>query len=241
MTTPTTSDTAREVLEAARASMHTVDLSWLDPQRERDSWTLADDTLRFAAALVERLRPTRILEFGSGVSTRLLAASAARLEQPPYVVALENDPVFHRRTIEDLARDAAPGHVRVELAHLVVRRCYGRNLPVYDLPASIMEGPPFPLVLVDGPPLPLGGRKGSLLQAVHVGGPGTLVLLDDAERSSEQEALALAERIFGDGIDVVHLEGFAKGLAAVIVRCEPAGSAMPTAAGSAPASLPGRG
>ena len=226
------SETTKAALDAAQRSTDLIDLSWLNPQVERDSWTLADDTLRFIASVVGQLHPRRVLEFGSGVSTRLLAASCAGLGESATVVALESDPVFERRTREELARDPAHGPVHVELTHLVVRRWYERNLPVYNLPATVIDGPPPQLVLVDGPPLPLGGRHGSLLQAVHLAEPGTLVLLDDADRPSERAALTLAEQVFGTSIEVVRLTGFAKGLAAVIVGCEVDGSPMPDVAGS---------
>ena len=226
-------ETARDTLDAAQQRAHLVDLSWLGPEHERDSWTLADDTLTFIAALVELLRPRRVLEFGSGISTRLLASRCARLDQPATVIALESDPAFEHRTKEQLSSDPAGGLAHVELTHLVVRRWYGRNVPVYDLPATVMDGPAPQLVLVDGPPLPLGGRHGSLLQAIHLGEPGTIVLLDDADRPSEQAAVALAEEVFADKIEVVRLAGFAKGLAAIVIRSEVVGSAMPPAEAAA--------
>lgn len=225
---PTPAETAGHVLDAAQGA-DPVDLSWLEPEHERDSWTLADDTLRLIASVVELLRPRRVVEFGSGVSTRLLASGCARLDDPATLIALENDPAFERRTREQLARDPAGASVQLEVTHLVARRWFGRNMPVYDLPATVLHGPPPQLVLVDGPPLPLGGRHGSLLQAIHLGEPGTVVLLDDAERPSERAALALALELFEDQIEVRHLEGFAKGLAAIVVCRDVGGSAMPPA------------
>ena len=221
---------AKAALDAARESLDLIDLSWLVPEAERDAWTLADDTLRFITCVLRYLRPRRVLEFGSGVSTRVLAAGCAGLDEPATVVALENDPEFERHTVEALGRDGALGRARVELIHLVVRRWYGQNLPVYHLPDTVLEAPAPQLVLVDGPPLPLGGRAGSLLQAVHLAEAGTLVLLDDADRASEQAALALAEKVFGPCIEVFVLDGFAKGLAAVVVHQAVDGTAMPPVA-----------
>ena len=220
---------AKAALDAARDALDLVDLSWLEPEGERDAWTLADDTLRFVTCLTGHLRPRRVVEFGSGVSTRVLAAACARLDEPATVVALENDPVFERRTSEALGADGRLDRARVELTHVVVRRWYEQNLPVYDLPAAVTEAPPPQLVLVDGPPLPLGGRAGSLLQAVHLAEAGTLVLLDDAERPSEQAALTLAQKVLGPCIEVSVLDGFAKGLAAVLVHRAVDGPAMPPA------------
>lgn len=220
---------ARAALDAARDSLDPVDLSWLEPEAERDAWTLADDTLGFLTILLDRLRPERVLEFGSGLSTRVLAAGCERLGRPGAVTALENDPVFAERTVEGLRGDGRLGRARVELTPVVVRRWYGKNMPVYLLPDALLEAPAPQLVLVDGPPLPLGGRAGSLLQALHLAEAGTLVLLDDADRDSEQAALALAARTLGGCIEVDVLDGFAKGLAAVLVHEAVGGSAMPPA------------
>ena len=219
--------TARDALGAARQSLDAVDLGWLGPEAESEAWKLADDSLRFVTRVLAHLRPRRVLEFGSGVSTRALAVAAARLDEPATVVSLESDPLFERRTRAGLRQDGTDERARVELTHVVVRRWHGRNLPVYDLPGSVADAPAPQLVLVDGPPMPLGGRAGSLLQAVHLAEPGTVVLLDDAHRPSEQDALALADMVFGPAIEISVLDGFAKGLAAVVVRQAVGGSAMP--------------
>lgn len=217
---------ARAALDTALGDAGAVDLSWLSPEDQRDAWTLGDDALRYVARLIALVRPRRVLEFGSGVSTRVMAAACAGLDEPATVVSLETDPVYERRTRLALAGDATDV-ARVELTHLVARRWYGRNLPVYDLPVSVLQGPAPELVLVDGPPLPLGGREGSLFQAIHLAGEGTLVVLDDADRTSEQTALARAEETFTAAVDVVRLTGFAKGLAVVVVHHPVGRPAMP--------------
>ncbi len=218
---------SRQALDEARGAVETVDLGWLGSERERVEWALADDTLRFVTRLVELSGPSRVVEFGSGLSTRVLAAACAGLTPPGAVVSLETDPHFAPATTAALAADGSAGAAAVCLTHLVVRRWFGRNLPVYALPDELQAGPPAQLVLVDGPPLPLGGREGSLLQALHLGEAGTIVLLDDTDRSSERAALARAQEVLGDAVEVVRLDGFAKGLAAVVLRRPIEGPAMP--------------
>ncbi len=222
---PTTQ--ARQALDAARSSTEAPDHSWLEPDRTRAEWALAGDALHFVDRLVAAIRPRRVVEFGSGLSTRLLAAACARLPQPATLVSIESDPYFARATTAALEADGALGTTTVVRAHLVVRRWFGRHLGVYDLPDQVVSAEPSQLLVVDGPPLPLGGREGSLLQALHLGEPGSIVLLDDTDRPSERAALARAREVLGDAVDVVHLDGFAKGLSAVVIRAEIAGSAMP--------------
>jgi hypothetical protein len=73
---------------------------------------------------------------------------------------------------------------------------------------------PLDLVLIDGPPAVLGGREGTLYQALEFARPGTIVLLDDANRSEEQAALSGWRTV----LEVSLLPGFRKGMAAIVVR-----------------------
>lgn len=222
--TLTASDAVHDALHGDDA----VDLSWLAPEGQRNQWTLADDTLRFLCRLVGRLKPAHVVEFGSGASTRALARAGSTSDPRPHIVALENDPLFRRRTRRALDDDGTAGAVDVRLTPVVARPWYGRVVPVYHLTRPLLSRSPAPsLLLVDGPPLPLGGREGSLLQAVHLAGGGAVVLLDDADRPSERQALARVEELCGDHVERLALPGFAKGLEALVVN-EPVGeSAMP--------------
>lgn len=219
---------AKEAVELAYRSREVVDLSWLEPPSQRNQWSLADDTLGFISRLVATLQPRRIVEFGSGVSTRALARASAVLDSPAKVVALENDPLFCRRTKRALSQDGLATSAEVRLTSVVVRRWFGNNVPVYHLTRPFLAETGRPeLVVVDGPPLPLGGREGSLLQAVHLGREGTVVLLDDASRPSEEQALARVLEVCGDGVGLVELDDFTKGLGILVVRKSMKASAMP--------------
>jgi hypothetical protein len=68
------------------------------------------------------------------------------------------------------------------------------------------------------PPRSLGGREGMLYQAMDFARPGTLLLLDDAERAEERQALARWQDMFCEAIEIHSLPGFRKGLAAVLIR-----------------------
>ena len=219
---------ARKAVELAHRSGEDVDLSWLASAAERNQWSLDDDTLRFLARLVATLAPRRIVEFGSGSSTRVLARSGAGLDRPAEVLALENDPLFRRRTMDALAEDGSAETAEVKLIPLVVRRWFGNNVPVYHLTRPLLAEVGKPeLVVVDGPPLPLGGREGSLLQAVHLGRAGTVVLLDDSRRASEEKALARVVEVCGEAVQILELDDFAKGLAVLLVNETMGASAMP--------------
>jgi hypothetical protein len=216
-------ENAAQALARALTQDRGLDLPDLAPADERDPWAMADDALTLLVRLVRLLSPSAIVEFGSGASTVVLAAAAAEQDPVPRVVALENDPLFERHTSALLERRGLRDRVDLRRVPLVARSWYGQQMPVYlldDALARDVRG--AELVLVDGPPQPLGGRAGSLLQALHLGRAGTVVLLDDADRPGETAALAHVHRSLGERVRQVDTEGFSKGLAALVLQ-EPLG------------------
>ena len=195
-------------VETALADRRPLDLSWIQPPPTDDGWSLAPDALRFCARLIQTLQPLHVLEFGSGVSTELLLHAASDLPVRPCVTSIDHDPEF-----------AAGCGGNLQCAPLVAREFGGKYLPAYLVNRErILARGPVDLILVDGPPACLGGREGTLYQAMEYARPGTLLLLDDAGRSSERGVLSNWSDNLGDAIDVRPLPGFAKGLAAVTIR-----------------------
>ena len=208
---------ASEALEDALQAARTVDLSWLGRPLTDDGWELASDTLRLLTALVERLRPRHVIEFGSGVSTLVLARAAAR-SGGCRITSVDHDPRFVRES--GLALEDAEGCelVEIQLAPLVARNRAGILGPEYLIdPMRLASTHPADLVLIDGPPDVLGGRTGMLYQALDHLQSGSIVLLDDAARPAERAALASWDERLGDAIRIHQPDGFAKGLAAIIV------------------------
>jgi predicted O-methyltransferase YrrM len=197
-----------------------VDLSWIEPPPTWDGWTLAPDTLGFLVRLVERLRPRHVLEFGTGLSTRVLARACSALTPPGRLSSVDHDPEFGRMAARASADRANGGrHVRCQVAPLVARDCGGKLLPTYLLrPERFASRKPVDLVVIDGPTGVLGGREGTLYQALEFARPGTVMLLDDAARSQERDTVARWRDNLGEAIDVALLPGFSRGLAAVVVE-----------------------
>ena len=132
--------------------------------------------------------PGPILECGSGLTTLILALVAAR--RGVDVWTFEHFPDWHQRVSETLARHNLP-KINNVLAPL---KDYG-EFCWYDPP---MEQLPerFSLVVCDGPP---GTTKGGRVGLVPVLKPrlleGTVILLDDAHREAEAEAIARWSKI----------------------------------------------
>ena len=190
-------------------------------QETRDSYAMEPDARGFLSRLVKRIRPQHVIEFGSGLST--LTIATAMNSAGASVTTIDHDRVYGDRTRRILALQGLQHRVRSVVAPLVGRKLLGQLLPVYALaPDMLGDALPADLIVIDGPPSALGGRAGVLCQSIGLAHPGTIILLDDTDRESEERAIALAIEWFGDALEVRRLEGFRRGLTAITVRTVPA-------------------
>lgn len=139
----------------------------------------------FLKACIEQALTTSdsIVECGSGLSTLLIGAVAAR--RGLSVCSLEHLPKWRERVGGSLLR-AGIASARVVDSPLVD---YG-GYHWYRLPGDLPQR--IGLVICDGPPASTpGGRYGMLPQLRDRLAPGSVVLLDDADRPDEQ---AIARR-----------------------------------------------
>jgi hypothetical protein len=210
---------AHRSLARALAARDQSDLSWLQPPPSADGWTLAPDALRLLDALVGELRPRHVIEFGAGTSTAVITRACTIVGSTCAITSIDHDPEFgvpDSRGVSVIASHVTLSSVQ---APLVARDCGAKLLPTYFLRADQRaSAEAADLVLIDGPPVSLGGREGVLYQVLPWCRPGTIVLLDDAARGSERSAVHHWQTTLGGAIDVRRLEGFVKGLVAVIVR-----------------------
>jgi predicted O-methyltransferase YrrM len=203
---------ARGAVERALAELHLVDLSWLGDLQTYGPWRLAEDALRLVGSLVRHLAPRQIIEFGSGLSTRLLLGETQRLAPYCRIISVDHDPDYAYSAPDD-------DRLTLIIAPIVARQFCDVFLPTYRIDnAAFTSHPPADMVIVDAPPATLGGREGALYQAISLSRPGTVILLDDANRDQERAALQRVEETLGDAIEILRPEGFRKGLAILIVH-----------------------
>jgi hypothetical protein len=123
-----------------------------------------------------------VLECGSGLTTLLVGLLAGRRGFEAW--SLEHHPEWHARVGAALEEHNVP---RAHLA-LAPLKSYG-EFSWYDPPLAEMPDA-FSLVVCDGPPSVTPGGRYGLLPVMRGRLPaGALVLLDDANRPEEQEAL----------------------------------------------------
>jgi predicted O-methyltransferase YrrM len=149
---------------------------------------LCPENALFVIQQIHRRRPARVLEFGSGVSTVLIARVLRQLGEKARIDSLEHAEEWYQRTRE-LVRAAGVGDV-VRLHHSPLGSRDGIEVPWYDLGVLAGNDGPFDLVLVDGPE---GGsrdrlaRLGGFLSVRDHLAPGAAILLDDGLRAGERE------------------------------------------------------
>jgi len=178
--------------------------------RAANRYTLGAEGLNFLDRRIRELQPDAILEFGSGVSTVILAARMAEMhgDDRPRVFSVDESETYLRDTHQMLAEVGLRRCARLaqrEVREQVIR---GHSTACYDLDESFLSS--FldivpDLILVDGPS---GGgtvRLGTLpLVQDHVHAPCTF-FLDDALREEEIAVASLWRRLAAVELSRVHI------------------------------------
>jgi hypothetical protein len=144
-----------------------------------ESWSAEPELL---SASIRHAAQTResILECGSGLSTIILGAVAQQVGTK--VWTLEHMPEWAERVSQQL------NHLGIDSVQICVAPLanYG-DYDWYELPPDVRDHR-FDFILCDGPPSSTsGGRYGLVPQLRPYMKKGCVILLDDAERESEQQ------------------------------------------------------
>jgi hypothetical protein len=161
-----------------------------DKGAPRTDWSINEMLAIELAAYLDRVRPRRILEVGSGYSTTILGAYAAYHDAE--VVTLEHDPKYFRTTRRALRRFGVDRRLDLRLAPLR-HHWFGDHGP-YCWYGVALEGD-FDFVFIDGPPKVLGRRGAFFALQGHLR-PGWRIWVDDGFRKHEQHSVRLWEKSF---------------------------------------------
>jgi glycosyltransferase involved in cell wall biosynthesis/predicted O-methyltransferase YrrM len=152
-------------------------------------WAASPDVMLMLANEVLALRPSTVLECGSGASTVWLGLVVRELGLTSRIVALEHDEVFAEATRRELERHGLGDVAEVRTAPLRAAESLPRHpTPWYDEDA-VGDLQDIGLVFVDGPP----GSTGPLARYPAVPllrdqlADDCVVVLDDAARDDERE------------------------------------------------------
>lgn len=152
-------------------------------------WALTPASLLGIWDVVEQERPATIVECGSGSSTVWLCY-AARAVGGVRVVSLEHKGSYARRTEALLAEHGLQDLADVRHARMQEVEVEGELRHWYD-PSCLEDLDAIDMLLVDGPPKnsgPLARFPAVPILADRLA-PGALIVVDDATRPDEQEAM----------------------------------------------------
>jgi len=160
-----------------------VPVSWI---RALGGWAVDPGLLDHLATVLDGYQAPRVLEFGSGRGSRVLARLVAN--RGGTLVSLEHDATWAADTARSYEQHGLGAHAQVLHAPLVPMTCLGLSGQFYDmsvLPSELK----FDVVLVDGPPEATGpyGRLPALSAvASRLSLQGFHLLLDDYHREQER-------------------------------------------------------
>jgi predicted O-methyltransferase YrrM len=183
----------------------------LPADHPRNEWALAEDACRFLAALVRRVRPRRVLEFGSGISTAVIAAELER-GGDGLLFTIDHSETFQAKARQTVREIGCERWVRFYRCPIRPAWYFGKVLFFYRLPASLWsEAGEIDLVLVDGPPGNWGREAAmySVFGQLKIGG---WLLLDDATRPAETKHVREWVRYFGKALEYDSLPRVGRGL-----------------------------
>mgnify|MGYP001765682679 CR=1 FL=1 len=196
-------------IAAAVAEMDKVSVSNLE---HPGSWALDPCSCRFLAAFVRATGAKRILEFGSGFSTLMMAREIAA-QEGNYILSIDNSAQYSAMAREAYETSGCQARVEFRVAPLRPRFYGPRLLLSYSLPKGLLEAlGPFDLVLIDAPQSDFA-RESVFYDAFPALARGGYAVLDDANREfAEQACVGAWKKAYGGAIDPVLLEGIGNGL-----------------------------
>lgn len=149
-------------------------------------WAMDARSLALLVDLIDKERPSLVVELGGGTSTiwlgYVLQRAGARL------VSFEHDSGYGSRTQAAVTRHGLDDTVDLRIAPLVP---VDESHQWYD-PAAFGDLSSIDLLVVDGPPKKTGAmaRWPAVPQLLDRLSPGALVVLDDANRRDERESVS---------------------------------------------------
>ena len=196
----------------AVAEMDKVNVSRLE---HPGSWALDPASCRFLAAFARSLGARRVLEFGSGFSSLMLAREIEKLEGN-LLLSIDDSPHYSALAKEAFETSDCGAKAEFRVAPLRPKLYGTRLLLSYALPKGLLEAlGPFDLVLIDAPHHDYG-RESVFYDAFPAVAPGGYIVLDDANRADmERSYIRSWQAAYGEAMDPILLDGIGNGLCVI--------------------------
>lgn len=158
-------------------------------------WAVSPDALNLLVQEFLAVRPSLVVECGSGSSTLFLGLVAKKFGVDTRIVALDHDADYAAKTNRLLAAHGVDDIAAARLAPLTDVTTDRAAQPWYD-PATLTDLNDIGLLFVDGPPTAIGelARYPVLPVLWDRLAAGASIVLDDTDRAGETEVIALWEQ-----------------------------------------------
>lgn len=157
-----------------------------EPMPPMRAWAISPDFANVIVSLIREVRPTTVIEAGSGVST-LIVGYCLRAQGDGWCLSLEHDPEYASICVRNIQRHELENYASVAHAPLKEVTLKGQRWLWYG--SEVLEGiTSVDLVIVDGPPSNVQklARYPALPMLFDILTDGAVIVLDDSNRKDEQ-------------------------------------------------------
>jgi predicted O-methyltransferase YrrM len=182
------------------------------------NWSLHPATCKFLGYLIKTTQFKKIIEFGSGYSTLIMANEIKNLNDS-IIISIENSPHYSFLSEKKLVKNNLIDKTLFYCFPLTFSKYNSRFLISYNIPTNISDlWPKFDFALIDAPSS-LVGREAALYQLFPFLKEGAIIVLDDANRK-DMESVYLKKWAFsfGNSIEIFYLPNIGNGLAIIIKK-----------------------
>jgi|GEM_PF-6768378 len=166
---------------------------WLDSICSLNSWSICPELALLILQCIEDLEPELIVEFGSGVSTLIIADGLRRRGTPGKLLSIEHNEKYYEQTRSLITSNDLEEFVQLELCPISTvtineseHRWYSQVVPKLT---KFLAGGQVDFLLIDGPPAATQkfARYPALPVIKQYLSLDALVILDDGAREDEEE------------------------------------------------------
>lgn len=181
-------------LEAAKLSSKEYVIPFCHPGGR----ALSPDSCRFVGQIIKLLRPRKVLEFGSGFSSIVIANELHR-QNAGSLDSIDNSRGWSKLAYEMAAKYGMLDRVTFHVFELGLRIYPGLPCVFYKIPENFYSRGPYDLVVADGPGYEVG-RDGVLFEVLaRLCVPG-YVILDDCNADHMQQTVTMWQARFASSI-----------------------------------------
>lgn len=170
--------------------------------------TISYEGMQLLKFIIRKISPRVTLEFGSGLSTLFLSNI---ISKNSFSISIEDSIEYLSKTKEMLGKPR--NNIILHYAPISKLKFKFKYFLSYELSyLKHLNNKKLDLVFIDGPLGYKYGREFSIYALIPHINNKTIFILDDSNRTGEQEALFSWKKVFTDGLEIIHLKQIKYGM-----------------------------